>query len=407
MNILAIAYACEPNRGSEPGVGWNWVRQVGSQEEINLTVVTRANNRRVIEDFYKCNPADGIIYEYYDLPRNILKFKHGDKGIKIFFTLWQIGVIEFIKKQKLDDGIDYIWELNFGSLALPTFCYKLSKRFFVGPVSTKESIPDAYVQCMVLSSKLKYKIQQFMRTHLWTSPFAWKALKKASFVFTCNEMSRKYLPKNIRSFSVFHNGLDLSEDIEVTEHKDKPLQLIYSGRLIQSKNVEAAIEAIRILKIRTDEKIYFSIYGDGPEKDKLMSLVREYQLNDYVEFCPKVSQEELFSVYEKNDIYLFPSLLEISSTSVMEAMYYGLCPICLNIDCMEYIINYNAVCKVKNVSLEIDSCEICNEILELLNNREMLFRKRRECKEIAKEHFVWNKKNNEILKLMGELKRGE
>lgn len=405
MNILAIAYACEPNRGSEPGVGWNWIRQLGKQEGIKVTVVTRANNKRVIDEFYKNNPPDEVDYKFYDLPQSILRCKHGDKGIKLFFTLWQIGAIRYIKRQGLDDGIDYVWDLNFGSLALPTFCYKLNIPYFIGPVSTKESIPDAYIKCMKSGDRAKYKIQQFMRTHLWTSPFAWKALRKASFVLTCNEMSRKYLPKSVRSISVFHNGLDLSEKIEINEHKDTPLRLIYSGRLIQSKNIEAAIVAIKQLKEKTDEKIYFSIYGNGPEKEKLQLLVQNYNLDGIIRFCPKVSQEELFQIYRENDIYLFPSLLEISSTSVMEAMYFGLLPICLDINCMEYIINNDSVCKVKNVSLEHDSQEISNEILKLLSNRELLFHKRKECTEIAKNHFVWNKKEDEVLKLVNELKR--
>lgn len=28
MKILFSAYACEPGKGSEPGVGWNWGRQI-------------------------------------------------------------------------------------------------------------------------------------------------------------------------------------------------------------------------------------------------------------------------------------------------------------------------------------------------------------------------------------------
>ena len=89
----------------------------------------------------------------------------------------------------------------------------------------------------------------------------------------------------------------------------------------------------------------------------------------------------------------------------MEALYFGLLPICLDINCMEYIINNDSVCKVKNVSLEHDSQEISNEILKLLSNRELLFHKRKECTEIAKNHFVWNKKEDEVLKLVNELKR--
>jgi len=44
LKILISAYACEPNRGSEPGVGWNWVKYVANKAEV--CVVTRANDQR-------------------------------------------------------------------------------------------------------------------------------------------------------------------------------------------------------------------------------------------------------------------------------------------------------------------------------------------------------------------------
>lgn len=404
MKVLAIAYACEPNRGSEPGVGWNWVRQIGKYDGINLTVITRANNREVIERFYKSNPDEGIKFIYYDLPQVILKHKKGDKRIKLFFTLWQFGVVKFIKDNQLEKNFDAIWDFNFGSLALPTFCYILGKKFFIGPVSTKESIPEAYIRRMNFKERTKYRIQHFMRTHLWTNPFIWHALNNASFILTCNEMSRKYLPKGSKSISVFHNGLDLSERVEVENHTGKPLHLIYSGRLIKSKNIDVAIEAINQLN-PVKGKLMFSIYGNGPEKKKLESLVNKYGLEDIIEFCPKVIQKDLFEVYKSGDIYLFPSLLEISSTSVMEAMYFGLLPICLNIDCMNYIFDNDAVIKVDNISFEEDSQNIAKAIKTLYDDRKFLLDKRIKCRNIARDRYVWSKKDDEIRKIVDALEK--
>lgn len=45
--IFVSAYACEPYKGSEVGVGWNWVLQMSRQFE--LWVLTRSNNREPIE----------------------------------------------------------------------------------------------------------------------------------------------------------------------------------------------------------------------------------------------------------------------------------------------------------------------------------------------------------------------
>ena len=46
MKALISAYACEPGRGSEPGVGWNVVRELSARHE--LWVLTRANHAAAI-----------------------------------------------------------------------------------------------------------------------------------------------------------------------------------------------------------------------------------------------------------------------------------------------------------------------------------------------------------------------
>ncbi len=66
--IFVSAYACEPGKGSEPGIGWNVVNQLSRYFEVH--VLTRANNREVIEAFYRENsPAFAPVFHYYDLPR--------------------------------------------------------------------------------------------------------------------------------------------------------------------------------------------------------------------------------------------------------------------------------------------------------------------------------------------------
>lgn len=48
-NILVSAYGCEPLKGSEPGIGWNWVLQMAKNNRLH--VITRANNQKMIEAY--------------------------------------------------------------------------------------------------------------------------------------------------------------------------------------------------------------------------------------------------------------------------------------------------------------------------------------------------------------------
>ena len=67
LHILLSAYACEPDRGSEPGVGWNWVRHLARDHDV--WVITRSNNRGVIEAVLAHNPLRNAHFIYFDLPR--------------------------------------------------------------------------------------------------------------------------------------------------------------------------------------------------------------------------------------------------------------------------------------------------------------------------------------------------
>lgn len=397
MRILAIAYACEPERGSEPGVGWNWVKLIAKSEGTSISVITRKNNKPVIEKYYENHKRDDINFLYYDLPPCILRYKKRDKNIKLFYTLWQYGVIKYIRKNIELDEYDYIWDFNFGSLGLPDFVYKLKKPYIIGPASTKESIPKSYIANMSFKTKIKYKLQQFMRVHLWINRFAWKTLKGAQLIVTCNEMSKKYLPSRTKSMSVFHNGIDNREFsyCDVRQKQKDIVEFVYAGRLIYSKNIEVAIRAFSIVN-ETHKDFKVEIYGDGDLKKDLISLVKQLDLDDKIVFRGKVPQQELLDIYSSKDCFVFPSLLEISSTAVMEAMYYGLVPVCLDIPCMEYILDNDSVVKIDNCSPDEDAHNMAIQIMKLIDDREMLKVKKQKCHEIAKNQYLWEKKEENI-----------
>ena len=403
MKILAIAYACEPNRGSEPGVGWNWVKLISAISNCELSVITRANNQRVIDEYLSKHNDINAGFIYYDLPKKILKYKHGDKGIKIFFTLWQRGVIKHIKKNIDLNQYDLIWDFNFGSLNAFLFTYKLNKRYIIGPVSTKKKVPKLYIKKMGFIQKLKYKLQSFMKEHLWSNPIVWKALKRADSILLCNELSREFLPKSQRAKAkvVFHNGI-VAEDYPKYEgyKKDNKMKLIYAGRLIDSKNIETAIEALKIVH-DCGKNFVFDIYGNGPLKHKLKNMVIEYGLEEKIVFHKKVTQQELFREYINKDIFLFPSLLEISSTAVMEAMYCGLLPICLDIRCMEFIFSESPIIRVPCISPEEDAEGLAQAIMNI--DLDQLKDVKNTCFHFAAERFTWDKKVKEAERLVREI----
>src|SRR3990172_3023510 len=96
MRILAIAYACEPGKGSEPGVGWIWSRMLARLGET--WVVTRANNRAAIEAILpSLTPEERPRFFYVELPRWARFWKRGRHGVRLYYLLWQFLALRDIR----------------------------------------------------------------------------------------------------------------------------------------------------------------------------------------------------------------------------------------------------------------------------------------------------------------------
>ena len=61
--LLVSAYSCEPLKGSEPAVGWNWVIELAKRNRVH--VITRANNQTVIEQHLPNDIKGNIVFHLF------------------------------------------------------------------------------------------------------------------------------------------------------------------------------------------------------------------------------------------------------------------------------------------------------------------------------------------------------
>ena len=64
--VLLSAYSCGPGLGSEPGVGWNWVRE--SARDDDVWVITSAEHRAEIARTVAERPMPNVHWVFHDVP---------------------------------------------------------------------------------------------------------------------------------------------------------------------------------------------------------------------------------------------------------------------------------------------------------------------------------------------------
>jgi hypothetical protein len=142
MRILLSAYACEPNRGSEPGIGWNWAIELQRRGHF-VVVLTRANNRASIEAFFDKEPATPKPqFVYFDLPKPLPSLKRmGVMPVQVYYLLWQLFCVQTALRAVGDHKLDLVWHLTFGVVRWPSFLWRLGKPFVFGPSGGGERAP--------------------------------------------------------------------------------------------------------------------------------------------------------------------------------------------------------------------------------------------------------------------------
>jgi glycosyltransferase involved in cell wall biosynthesis len=115
------------------------------------------------------------------------------------------------------------------------------------------------------------------------------------------------------------NGIDTGF---FTGGKEKKKQILIMCRLQETKNVQCVLRALHRLE-HNDWKVL--ILGDGPYRENLQKLVKEYRLQEQVEFLGWVENrsEEHLRILQESAIYISASKVENCPTSVLEAAACG------------------------------------------------------------------------------------
>ena len=127
------------------------------------------------------------------------------------------------------------------------------------------------------------------------------------------------------------SGID-TKTMQKVRPADITCDVLYVGRLVKDKNVDKVIKAIARLS-DTNNPRYCYIIGDGPERQRLQSLVRRLEVEQYVTFLdPLADAAQVFAYMKAAKVFCLPSVREGFSLVTLEALGCGTPVITSNAD---------------------------------------------------------------------------
>ena len=314
MKVLISAYACEPAKGSEPVVGWTWA--LAAAREHDVWVLTRANNREVIE---AAAPPANLRFVYVDLPRAARVWKRGHRGVRLYYLLWQLLAAREARRLHARERFDVVHHLTFANVFLPALVCAVPAPFVLGPVAGGQRVPRSLYRELGVRSAAAELALRTGRLLARLSPFVRTGWARAAVVLVNNEETIGVLPRRHRGKALVRPNAAALQSAPPVAHV--PLwqkTALVPGRLNRFKGVGLAIRA---LVHAPDWRLV--IAGAGDDAPRLITLARMLGVRDRVELVGYVSREELWRLYSEAGAVVLPSLKEGASLVCAEALAVG------------------------------------------------------------------------------------
>jgi glycosyltransferase involved in cell wall biosynthesis len=329
MKVLLSAYACEPNKGGEPGIGWHWVIEAARLGH-DVWVLTRANNRHTTE--HASLEMPNLRFVYYDPPRWCAAVKRAGPFLQWYYVVWQLGAyrkaIELHRREKFD----LVQHVTIGVFRHPSFMGRLGIPFIVGPVGGGERAPVSLRMDYGMSGFVLDAVRDLANAVAKWNPWLHEACRAARLILVKTPTTGEAFPSRYhhKVKHLIEIGSPDVGDAPAPVRRDRGPRFLYCGRFLFWKGMQYGLRAFaRVLSEIPDARL--TMVGGGRDGERWRKLARTLGIDHAVEWRGWIPHDELGALYRGHDVFLFPSLHDSSGSVVLEAMAYGLPVVCFDL----------------------------------------------------------------------------
>lgn len=339
MKILMSAFSCCPNRGSEPGVGWNWAIEAARQGH-RVRVLTQICDRAAIEAAIAANEVpDGLTFDFFMpdwLQRlNDMGLRTGREGLtlQIVHLLWQFVAYTHARKCYGADDFDIVHHITFAGIRHPTLMGHLPYPLILGPLGGGERAPFALRKVYPWSGWFSDLVRDIHTWSLRLDPITRRAVTKALLVYAKTPESRDALPGNPREPIRLHIEIGIPDGLiphRSLRDPSAPFQLLFAGRFLHWKGMAIGLRALAVARAKGIDA-QLTMVGAGPQDAAWRALASRFNLDEHVDWRGWLPHDDFKHLYPEHDAMLFPSLHDSSGTVILEAFANAMPVICLDL----------------------------------------------------------------------------
>lgn len=333
MKILFSAFACRPNSGSEPGIGWHWAVEFAKLGH-DVWVLTQPHHQQAIEAEMDSYSHLDLHFLYYRLPVWLGWWRKAQRGIHVYYILWQFGAYRFAKNVHKNLHFDLVHHITFGVVRHPSFMGRLGIPFVFGPLGGGEQAPWQLRKGCGWRGWILDALRDGMNFCVRYDPLMHQTFQRATQILVTSKQTKNLIPKVFWSKIQVQLAIGIepvSIDIRKSPRKEQqPFSLLYVGRFLFWKGLHLGFLALAELR-KCIPEVRLTIVGQGPDEVRWRQEVKKLGISDNVVWISWVERNQLTTLYQNHDVFLYPSLHDSGGMVVLEALAHGLPVVCLDL----------------------------------------------------------------------------
>ena len=394
-NIILSAYAVKAYGGSEPGLGWNWAREL-CRKVNSLHILTEVEFKQENDLWLKNEKIENVTFHYISIGKygRRLCWKQGSYFFYFFYRIWQVKA--FLKARRIvknNTDIKYIHHLNMIGYREPGFLHALGLPFVLGPLGGLNNAKYGFLNYLTMFERYKIKSKARLNYLSLKSPYVLSAIRKADLLLASNSTALSILHQNGFKNAVLMNETGYTPGFKVNHTTLRRSNIIlWVGKLTYRKQPVLALDIFRqIIAVYPNLKLVY--LGDGEQRALLESKILEWNMTSCVDVLGLVQREEVLDSMKKAKALLFTSIDEGTPHVLLEALAHGLPVFCHKSCGMQDILNDESF-TVTQINYHHSKLMFTQKILNFLDEKSVF--------DVHITHHSWENKINKFLDLVSE-----
>ena len=333
-NILVLAYALSPTRGSEYSVAWNYVREMSKDNKLTVlygTSGTHMGDCTEMEEYAVQNPNKQVVFIpiYPNKWANFLNWpnRHGILVYTFYYAyrVWMKQVYKVAKRLVAKEHFDLVHYVGMIGYREQGYLWKLGIPYVWGPICGANNAPVVLMKNMPIAGKLRYGFRSIANTiQLHYNKRLRKALTATDILLTATSENQRIFRKVFGRDSICIPENGIVGNISLNRNKfinPKKYDIIIVGRLDAGKAVGIFLEALTLLKHK--EMIHVDIVGDVPLKKKLQQYALKNDIDSLITWHGQLERNNAIQLFNVAHLHVITSISEGNPTVILEAMSCG------------------------------------------------------------------------------------